>query len=256
MADDLKQRGVPVWLDVLAIPPGKRWDDVLENALEDSSHLLLAVSAASKRSQNVRDELAYAIDKGKEVIPLILDGTEPPLRARRFQQVIFHARDYAAALHELLQALPHSAPAAAAEDIRLRFWQALLKRLDKQDARHAGLKAHNRNTLVASAGVPGCKLAYVIRQHGTGVSLILDRGSRAATKAAFDALVAQRAAIETAFGRPLTWQRLDEQKLSRVDAPFYQGGYLDTDDWEPIQTAMIEAMAALEGALLPRLASL
>jgi hypothetical protein len=106
LADDLKGRGAPVWLDVLAIPPGKRWDDVLENALEDSSHLLLVVSKTSVRSQNVRDELAYAIDKGKQVIPLILDGTEPPLRARRFQQVIFHGRDYADGLRDLLQGCP------------------------------------------------------------------------------------------------------------------------------------------------------
>lgn len=249
LADDLKQRGVPVWLDVLAIPPGKRWDDVLENALEDSSHLLLLVSATSRRSQNVRDELAYAIDEGKEVIPLILDGTGPPLRARRFQRVDFHTLPYADALRELLSGLPHSTPAAA-EDVRLRFWEALLKHLDSQGARHAGLKAHNRNLLAASAGMTGFKLAYVIRQHSTGVALLIDRGSQAATKAAFDALHADRAAIDAAFGRPLTWQRMDDHKTSRVDAPLYQGGYLDKG-WPAIQKAMIKAMGALEGALSP-----
>ncbi len=253
LADDLKGRGAPVWLDVLAIPPGKRWDDVLENALEDSSHLLLVVSKASARSQNVRDELAYAIDKGKQVIPLILDGTEPPLRARRFQQVIFHARDYADGLRDLLQGLPHSAPAGAAEDIRLRFWKALLARLEGQDSPHAGLRPHNHNSLAASAGAAGFKLAYTIRQHGAGVALLIDRGSKPANKAAFDALIARRTDIETAFGRPLTWQRLDDRQISRVDAPLYQGGYLDTSDWDAIQAAMIDAMGRLEAALRPHL---
>ena len=230
--------------------PASAGIDVLENALEDSSHLLLAVSAALKHLPKVPDGLAYANDKGKEVIPLILDGTEPPLRARRFQQVIFHPARLAAALHELLQALPHSAPAAAAEDIRLRFWQALLKRLARQDARHAGLKAHNRNTLVASAGVPGFKLAYVIRQHGTGVSLIIDRGSRAATKAAFDALVAQRAAIETAFGGTADLAAVGRAQAQPRGCPVVPGRLPRHGRLGPrSRTALIEAMAALEGAL-------
>jgi hypothetical protein len=252
LAADLKRRGVPVWLDVLAIPPGERWDEVVENALEDSSHLLLVVSASSNRSRNVRAEWHYALEEDKHVIPLILEDTKPPLLIRPLQRVDFHTQPYADALHELLQALPHSTPAAAAEDVRLRFWETLLEQLREANTRHAGLKPHNRNVLVASAGTAGFKLAYVIRQHGTGVALIIDQGSKEATKAAFDALIAQRAAIDAAFGKPLAWHRQDDHKTSRVDAPLYQGGYLD-DDWDTIQTALIDAMAALEGALEGRL---
>ena len=162
--------------------------------------------------------------------------------------MIFHARDYAAALHELLQALPHSAPAAAAEDIRLRFWQALLNRLKQTDARHAGLKAHNRNTLVASAGVTGFKLAYVIREHGTGVSSSStancgrppNRLRRAVRRARRDRHRLRAAPDLAAVGRAQAQPR---------GRPVYQGGYFDTEDWESIQTALIEAMGALEGAL-------
>ena len=57
---------------------------------------------------------------------------------------------------------------------------------------------------------------YVVLAHGTiRVGLYLENG-REKNKRAFDALIAQRQAVEEALGYSITWDRQDDKKQSRV----------------------------------------
>ncbi len=102
---DLKQAGVPVWLDQTDITPGQRWDIAIEHALQASTHMLIIISKASADSANVRDEIDLALDSGKSIIPVRVDDAELPLRIRRMQWTDFRD-NYASALERLLTALP------------------------------------------------------------------------------------------------------------------------------------------------------
>ena len=116
MASDLRERGVPVWLDQLDIPPGDPWDEAVENALETASHFLLVMTQASVSSSNVRDELAYAVDEGMRIIPILLEDCKVPLRVRRIQWTDFREH-YDGPLDELSKALPRDwRPEAIAPD--------------------------------------------------------------------------------------------------------------------------------------------
>lgn len=114
MASDLREMGVPVWLDQLDIPPGDPWDEAVEDALEDASHFLLVMTPASVSSSNVRDELAYAIDEGMRIIPILLADCKVPLRVRRIQWTDFR-EGYEEPLEELAKALPRDWRAIAPE---------------------------------------------------------------------------------------------------------------------------------------------
>ncbi len=87
LAKDLKSAGYDVWLDQLDIPTGARWDDELERALEASDTFLIVMSPQSIQSQNVKDEIGYAIDTGKNILPIVLENCKVPFRLRRFQYV-------------------------------------------------------------------------------------------------------------------------------------------------------------------------
>jgi hypothetical protein len=85
LAKELRDAGANVWLDQLDIKPGTRWDKSIETALQKSSTLLVVLSKSSVASHNVMDEVSYALEEGKTVLPILLEACEVPFRLRRLQ---------------------------------------------------------------------------------------------------------------------------------------------------------------------------
>lgn len=94
LARELRASGFSIWFDQLDIPAGARWDDEVEQALEDCEIFMVILTPASSQSDNVKDEIGYAIDTGKRILPILLENAKVPLRLRRFQYVDFTAKDY------------------------------------------------------------------------------------------------------------------------------------------------------------------
>lgn len=105
LAKDLKAAGIDVWVDQLDIPKGTRWDDEIEAAVEKSSTFMVVLAPESMESQNVKDELSYAIDSGKHILPVIIKPCKIPLRLRRFQHVDFTDKPYKESLAEIKRLL-------------------------------------------------------------------------------------------------------------------------------------------------------
>ena len=107
-----------MWLDQLDIVPGQRWDRGVEDALATCPRMLVILSPASVNSTNVMDEVSFALEEKKTVIPLIYKDCSVPFRLRRVQYVDIR-QDYARGLKELLKTLAHeqklgqSAPASS-----------------------------------------------------------------------------------------------------------------------------------------------
>jgi hypothetical protein len=104
LASDLKQAGASVWLDQLDIRPGRQWDREVEQALNTCREMIVVLSPASVASNNVMDEVAYALEQGKTVIPLLVQDCLIPFRLRRVQYVDFRS-DYSGGLKSLLSTL-------------------------------------------------------------------------------------------------------------------------------------------------------
>jgi hypothetical protein len=94
LAKELKSAGYSVWLDQLDIPTGARWDDEIEKALSECSIFLAILTPAFIESENAKDEIGYAIDHGKRILPVLLEECEIPLRLTRIQYVDFTKMDY------------------------------------------------------------------------------------------------------------------------------------------------------------------
>ena len=84
VAKDLKAKGAKVWMDKLDIRPGQRWEQEIESALNGCSRMLVILSPASVGSSNVLAEATFAIDEGKEVIPVLYLECKIPFRLRPF----------------------------------------------------------------------------------------------------------------------------------------------------------------------------
>ena len=108
LAKDLKAAGYDVWLDQLDIPKGARWDDAIEAAVERSSTFMIVLAPESIESQNVKDELSYAIDSGKQILPVVIKSCKIPLRLRRFQYVDFTDKPYKDSLADIKRLLSNT----------------------------------------------------------------------------------------------------------------------------------------------------
>jgi hypothetical protein len=94
LAKELKLEGFNVWLDQLDIPAGSRWDREVEKALKECEIFMIILTPASINSENVLDEIGYTIDKGKRILPVLLENCDVPLRLRRFQYVDFTTKSF------------------------------------------------------------------------------------------------------------------------------------------------------------------
>lgn len=85
LAKEMRAEGADVWLDQLDIKPGSRWDKSIEDALDASDAVLVILSKTSVDSNNVMDEVSYALEEEKTVIPVLFEECDVPFRIRRLQ---------------------------------------------------------------------------------------------------------------------------------------------------------------------------
>ncbi|TPE58789.1 TIR domain-containing protein [Sandaracinobacter neustonicus] len=81
----LQSAGFTVWWDAL-IPGGDRFGATTNDALERAKAVVVLWSKASVGSHWVHDEATFARDK-RRLVPLSIDGSEPPLGFRQFQYI-------------------------------------------------------------------------------------------------------------------------------------------------------------------------
>ena len=75
--------------------------------------MLVVLTPASVDSTNVMDEVSFALDEQKVVIPVVHQECEIPFRLRRLQRVDLH-QGYDQGLRELRRVLSSVQPASAA----------------------------------------------------------------------------------------------------------------------------------------------
>jgi len=138
--------------------------------------------------------------------------------------------------------------------LRLKFWGQLLER-----AKQKGVLLHSQRSpgkeswISAGAGMQaGVSFTYVAwMTDETAVELYIDTGDKDENKRIFNALFAKKQEIEKSFGSPLSWERLDDKRGSRVRYVIKEGGLTDESKWPTMQDAMIGAMDRLSKALKP-----
>jgi hypothetical protein len=85
LAKNLRDSGADIWLDQLDIQPGTRWDKSIQTALEESKTIIVVLSKSAVESNNVMDEVSFALEENKKVVPVLLEECDIPFRLKRLQ---------------------------------------------------------------------------------------------------------------------------------------------------------------------------
>lgn len=75
-AIEKKVKGIRIWFDINGIESGDEFEDKIIKAINNSSYILFALSPNSIKSQWTKDEVMYAKNTGKKVIPILLRGAK------------------------------------------------------------------------------------------------------------------------------------------------------------------------------------
>jgi len=109
LIDDLSKQGLDIWMDQSDIGAGQRWDSVIQDALEACGLFIIILSPHSVESENALDELSFAINSNKRIIPILLENCEIPYRIARIQFVNF-TNDYETGFRHLVSEITQQAP--------------------------------------------------------------------------------------------------------------------------------------------------
>src|SRR5260370_20619838 len=90
---ELERCGYIVWLDTTSIPGGDIWLEKISQAIDEAFAMISIVSKDANESKWMRREYLYADEQGKDILPVIIDGSNCPFYMMDRQAVI-HSGDF------------------------------------------------------------------------------------------------------------------------------------------------------------------
>jgi hypothetical protein len=153
LAHDLRGENVAIWVDQMDIVPGEDWDQAVEKALYECTGLLIVLSPDAVNSRSVMDEVSFALEENKRVIPVVHRPCVIPFRLRRVQRVDLGS-DYAGGLAGLIRTLAGTEPPGGNEQ-RTAEAPARSRGGDLARRHHLAGQAASEDPLPASLGDQG-----------------------------------------------------------------------------------------------------
>ena len=135
-------------------------------------------------------------------------------------------------------------------ELRQKFWEGVVAESKSQGGRHAHIKPGSYSWI--GSKYKGLSYNFSVNQDTSQAELYIDCGDTAENKKIFDQLYAKRDAINSSFEEPLTWNRLDAKRASRVKYEIAKGGYRNSEsEWQEIHCELVEAMGKMDKVFTP-----
>ena len=132
--------------------------------------------------------------------------------------------------------------------LRLDFWKGYLSVVNSKTTLYANVNPTKDNWISGRTGISGVTFNSVISNYYARAELYISKPTFDENKLVFDELLRHKAEIETAFGEPLIWERLDDRKASRVKYELENVDYREKDDWKKMAEFIADGIARLEKA--------
>jgi internalin A len=102
LANELEGQGMKVWWDFDSLKGGQDWQKEIERGIKGCDFFLVALTPDAIESEWVGNEITYASNAQKTIIPLHLKKCDVPIGLIKKQQIDFEKQTQKAAIKELL----------------------------------------------------------------------------------------------------------------------------------------------------------
>jgi hypothetical protein len=137
---------------------------------------------------------------------------------------------------------------------RNNFWKYLLEYINKKCNLYRNISPSRDSWISKGSGISGISYNLVISRENCRVELYMQRPNAQENKTVFEHLLKEKNEIETKFGEPLIWARLDNKKACRITCELYGVSYYNEEDWEKIAKFLTDRIIKLEQAMREPLA--
>jgi len=136
-----------------------------------------------------------------------------------------------------------------AEKLRRAYWEQALEVFQSSSCNlYNNISPGKDHWLSAGSGVSGCPYNLIFLQKELRVELSIARSVTEENKFLFDFMEEHKEEIESAFGEPLRWMRLDDKKMSRIQFTIQADGY-NREKWSEHIQWHLKQMTRFEKAL-------
>jgi len=140
--------------------------------------------------------------------------------------------------------------------LRIDFWYQTLAALKKANVALYSNKAPSRDHwLSTGSGLGGVNYVMIFNKDEARVHLELNRAAKEQNKVLFDILNARATDFDEAFGAPLLWRRMDDNKMSIVGYAKPFDGH-NRDSWPAMIAWLMEHIQRMEKLFDPEIPSL
>ena len=133
--------------------------------------------------------------------------------------------------------------------VRINFWTRLLQEMNEKSDLFGNISPSKDNWLGCGSGHSGLNYVFVVTGNYARIELWINRGLQEENKELFDKIFTQKEKIESSFGGPLDWQRLDEGKGSRIAHWLKDVSVFNEEDWDKMISFMTTNMIKFEKAM-------
>jgi hypothetical protein len=104
LGQELKQIGIPVWIDNGEKADDTKWAGGIHPAMEQCTHLVVVLSPFATQTISIQDVIKYYLEQRKPIIIAVAEAVEPPESVRSRPRFDFTG-DYKTAFRELVAAI-------------------------------------------------------------------------------------------------------------------------------------------------------
>ena len=132
--------------------------------------------------------------------------------------------------------------------VRLKFWSHFLKEINKVTRLYQNVSPSRDAWIGAGSGTSYLGYNSVATRNYIRIELYINSGDKYYNKELFDFLFARKNEIEMQFGKPLTWERLDDKVTARVKYELSGVSIFKEGDWDRMVSFMVEAVPKFEAS--------
>ena len=132
--------------------------------------------------------------------------------------------------------------------LRKDFWTQCLSALkDAGITRYQNISPSDDHWLSAGSGMSGVWYSMIFSRKEARMEVCVRKGTKEETKVLYDLIAAKKEELESSLGFALTWQRLDDKKMSRVHAHHDFDGF-NRESWEAMTEWLVEHVRQFDKA--------